>query len=105
MSTGRLAALCGTIAASSVARIALLSALPASLRSHRPSHRVGAWHQLEVLAEAAGDVVLGAAIGRRGEDLLGRVVLDELAEPLALGAARDREERRHVGDARRLLHV
>src|SRR5581483_2454964 len=50
------------------------------------------------LPEAPGDVVLGAPVGGGGEDLLGRVVLDELAEALALLACRDREERGHVGD-------
>src|SRR5207249_8740880 len=57
------------------------------------------------LAEAAGDVVLRPLVGRSGEDLLGLVVLDELAPALALLAARDREEGGHVGYARRLLHV
>jgi hypothetical protein len=37
----RRAALSGTIAASSVAPIALLSGLPASLRWHHPAHPVG----------------------------------------------------------------
>ena len=50
-STGHRAALCTHAAASSVAAIALLSPLPASLASHAPiSHSVGAWStQLELL--------------------------------------------------------
>src|SRR5436853_2779599 len=56
-------------------------------------------------AEAPRDVVLGPRVGRGGEDLLRRVVLDQLAEALTLVAARDREERGHVRDARGLLHV
>src|SRR6202162_3275025 len=47
-------------------------------------------------AEPAGDVVLGAAIARRGEDLVGFVEFDQLAEIHEGGL---------VGDARRLLHV
>src|SRR5437868_214873 len=56
-------------------------------------------------AEAAGHVILGPPVGGCGEDLRGRVVLDQLAEPLSLVAARDGEERGHVGDTRGLLHV
>src|SRR5215203_4025225 len=48
------------------------------------------------LAEAAGHVVFGQLLGRVGEDLLGPLEFDELAEP---------EERGHVRDARCLLHV
>src|ERR1700733_9227319 len=47
-------------------------------------------------AEPAGDVVLGAAIGRRGKYLVGLVKLDQFAEI---------HEGRLVGDARGLLHV
>src|ERR1700761_8231218 len=47
-------------------------------------------------AEAAGDVILGPPIARRGEDLAGVVELDQLAEIHEGGL---------VGDARRLLHV
>src|SRR4051794_13467502 len=46
--------------------------------------------------EPAGDVVLGASIARRGENLVGFVELDQLAEIHEGGL---------VGDARRLLHV
>src|SRR5436190_16189100 len=48
------------------------------------------------LAEAAGDVVLGASIARRGEYLVGVVELDQLAQI---------HEGRLVGYARGLLHV
>src|SRR5262245_21678442 len=48
------------------------------------------------LAEAAGDVVLRAAIARSGEHLARGVELDQLAEI---------HEGGEVGDARRLLHV
>src|ERR1700753_474131 len=48
------------------------------------------------LAEAAGDVVLGTAVARRGEDPAGVVELDQFAEIHEGGL---------VGDARRLLHV
>src|ERR671933_77409 len=48
------------------------------------------------LAELARDVLLGPGVARRGEDLLGRRVLDELAHE---------HERGRVGDARGLLHV
>src|SRR4051794_33320767 len=47
-------------------------------------------------AELPGDVVLGTGVVRLGEDLLGHVVLDQLAVE---------HERRGVGHARRLLHV
>src|SRR6202166_72601 len=47
-------------------------------------------------AEPAGNVVLGASIARRGEDLVGFVEFDQLAEIHEGGL---------VGDARRLLHV
>src|SRR5258708_4776590 len=47
-------------------------------------------------AEPAGDVVLGASIARRGEDLVGLVELDQFAEI---------HERGLVGDAGGLLHV
>src|ERR1700730_15985749 len=47
-------------------------------------------------AEPAGDVVLGASIARRGENLVGLVELDQLAEIHEGGLVRD---------ARRLLHV
>src|ERR1700733_5499542 len=48
------------------------------------------------LAEPAGDVVLGASIARRREDLIGLVELDQLAEI---------HERGFVRDARGLLHI
>src|SRR3954468_12541115 len=48
------------------------------------------------LAEPAGDVVLGASIARRGENLVGFVELDQFAEIHEGGLVRD---------ARRLLHV
>src|SRR4249919_1768757 len=48
------------------------------------------------LAETAGDVVLRAAIARRGEHLARGVELDQLAEI---------HEGGEIGDARRLLHV
>src|SRR6202035_2767098 len=47
-------------------------------------------------AKPAGDVILGAAIARRGEDLVGVVELDQFAQIHEGGL---------VGDARRLLHV
>src|SRR6478736_4277423 len=47
-------------------------------------------------AEPAGDVVLGASIARRGEDLVGFAELDQFAQIHEGGL---------VGDARRLLHV
>src|ERR1700712_2716419 len=47
-------------------------------------------------AEAAGDVVLGASIARRGEDLVGFAELDQFSQI---------HEGRLVGDARGLLHV
>ena len=52
-----------------------------------------------------GDVALGALVGGLGEDLLGRVVLDE--DPVAAAVVLDleAEERGHLGDARCLLHV
>src|SRR5580704_10818468 len=48
------------------------------------------------LAEAAGDVVLGALYPGCGKDALGLVVLDQLAEI---------HKGRVIGAARRLLHV
>src|SRR5262249_15300238 len=48
------------------------------------------------LAEAAGDIILGATIVRRCEDTGGFPKLNELAEI---------HERRKVGDARGLLHI
>src|SRR5712672_3421410 len=48
------------------------------------------------LAEPAGDVILGAAIGRRGKNLVGFVELDQLAEV---------HEGRLVGNTRGLLHI
>src|SRR5215211_6570441 len=57
-------------------------------------------------AELARDVLLGALVVGRGEDLLRRRILHELADALGLvGAQVDGEERGAVGDARRLLHV
>src|SRR4051812_17260861 len=53
-------------------------------------------------AEAAGDVVLGPLLLRVSEDLGRDVVLDQAARVAGL---RDREERRTVADASRLLHV
>src|ERR1700733_8187590 len=49
-----------------------------------------------LLAEAAGNVVLGASIARRGEYLVGFVEFDQFAQIHEGGL---------VGDARRLLHV
>src|SRR5437899_5486001 len=49
-----------------------------------------------VLAELSGDVLLGALVVGRREDLLRRRVLDQLP---------GEQERRGVGNARRLLHV
>src|SRR4051794_19992394 len=49
-----------------------------------------------LLAELAGDVLLGAGVARVREDLLGLVELDQLA---------GEHERGPVGDARGLLHV
>src|SRR5215470_8196961 len=57
------------------------------------------------LAEAAGDVILGARILGLREDRLRVVVLDEHAGALAFTALADVEERRHVRDAGGLLHV
>src|SRR5882724_1185969 len=51
---------------------------------------------LHASAEAAGDVVLGAPIARRGKHLAGRAEFDQLAEI---------HEGREIGDARGLLHV
>src|SRR6266545_3743298 len=56
------------------------------------------------LPEAARDVILGALVRRRGEELRGLVVLDEHAR--AAGVVHlEAEERGPVGHARRLLHV
>src|SRR6266516_4649727 len=61
------------------------------------------WRQL---AEAAGDVVLGALVRGPCEDRGVLVVVDEDAAALvAVLADLDAEERGHVCDARRLLHV
>src|SRR5215203_4342170 len=58
------------------------------------------------LAKPPGDVVLGALVGRLGEDRVGAVVLDQQAGavPRALRGLGG-EERRSVRDAGRLLHV
>src|SRR4051794_27623495 len=71
------------------------SSAPSACSSRRPSSvtncvRVG------ISAELAADVLLGAAIGGRGEDLVGRAELHELAVEQECGP---------VGDARGLLHV
>src|SRR5262245_27470513 len=50
----------------------------------------------QALAETAGDVILGAVIGRTGEDTGGFPELDQLAEI---------HESREVGDACGLLHI
>src|SRR5262249_9687388 len=55
-------------------------------------------------AERAGDVLLGRLFARAPEDLPGVAVLRRVAGAAAL-AGIDVEERRLVGDARRLLHV
>src|SRR5215218_6050566 len=57
-------------------------------------------------AETAGDVVLGAPVGRGGEDRVGAVVLDQQAGAVAgaLGGLGG-EEGRPVRDPGRLLHV
>src|SRR5262245_65491751 len=57
------------------------------------------------LAEAPGDVILGARILGLREDRLRVVVLDEHARALSLAALADVEERGHVRDTRGLLHV
>ena len=56
-------------------------------------------------SEPPGDVALGALVGGLGEDLLGRVVLDEDAVAAAVLLDLEAEERGHLGDARGLLHV
>src|SRR5829696_50956 len=57
-------------------------------------------------AHLAGDVRLGALVGRVGEDLLGVVVLDDPAGPVLLvGVQLDGEEGGHVRHPRGLLHV
>src|SRR5919201_781848 len=56
------------------------------------------------LAKAPCDVVLRPLVGRSREDLRGLVVLDQHAGPATVGLLQA-EERRAVGDARRLLHV
>src|SRR4029078_4532029 len=53
--------------------------------------------------EPTGDVTLGARVGRIGEHLLGRVVLDQSSRAAALVVDVGRHERCHVGDARGLL--
>src|SRR5687767_9922308 len=58
------------------------------------------------LPELARDVLLGALVAGLREDLARVVVLHEAADAPALrGVEVHREERRAVGDARRLLHV
>src|SRR4051812_1905320 len=58
------------------------------------------------LAEASGDVVLGARVARRREHDLGAVVLDEQAGAgVALRVDLRREERARVADPGGLLHV
>ena len=49
------------------------------------------------LAEPPGDVVLGALVGRVGEDPLGGVVLDEHARPVAVVADVDEESGKRSG--------
>src|ERR1044072_2357450 len=57
-------------------------------------------------ADLPGDVVLGPAVGGVGEDLLGRVVLDQPSPAVLVGGVElDHQEGRAVGDAGRLLHV
>src|SRR5689334_21274366 len=54
-------------------------------------------------AEASGHVALRPLVGRLGEDLLGRVVLDEDAVARAVFVDVEAEERGHLGDTRGLL--
>src|SRR5919108_807993 len=68
--------------------------------------KCGDFLRLGALAEAAGDVVLGAPVRGRREDLLRRVVLDEDAAPVAaLADGGEAEEGGHVRHAGGLLHV
>ena len=103
-----------TSSASSGSRFSKASIAPRSARrTSSPSSTRVAWIvsistwsvTLIRLIEASGDVVLSPLVAGLSEDLLGRVVLDEDPRPLALLAALDAEERGHVGDSRRLLHV
>src|SRR4051794_36242839 len=57
------------------------------------------------LAHLPGDVRLRARVGRVREDLLGVVELDDPPRTVLLVIQLDREERRLVRHARRLLHV
>ena len=82
-----------------------LRELLVELRPDLPVRRVdGAALSSAGSSKPAGDVVLGALIGRAREQLLGVVVLDEDAgaPPVAHVEA---EESGALGDARRLLHV
>src|SRR4051794_31048234 len=81
-----------------------ISLIVALRRSRSSSKRLRMWSLAMSLflcdrcssAEPAGDVGLGALVVGVGEDLLGDVELDEVAEI---------HEGGEVGDARRLLHV
>src|SRR5215204_4730547 len=76
----------------------------------RPPIRLGSTAEITrsrvASAEPAGDVVLGALVGRGGEDGVGAVVLDQQAGAVAgtLGGLGG-EEGRPVRDPGRLLHV
>src|SRR5579871_3185740 len=72
---------------------------PSSCReaSRRPS---SSWNEALMrgvpLSESAGDVALGPFVGRLGEDLLGRVVLDEDPVPAAVLLHLEAEEGGHL---------
>src|ERR1700759_4663211 len=70
------------------------SALSSSMASS--AWKLWRWSCAIALAELPGDVLLRAGVVGRGEDLVGRPVLDDLALE---------QERRRVGHARGLLHV
>src|SRR5262249_14203804 len=78
--------------------------LPGAGAASPPSTGVAATSTMSALAEAAGDVALGALVVGVGEDVAGQVVLDQRAR-----AQRERrvdlggEERRAVAHAGRLL--
>src|SRR5256885_15040058 len=69
------------------------SAVPSDARAPPENDGCVRWTPLP---ESSSHVVFGQLLRRRGEDLVRPVALDELAEP---------EERRHVRNAGRLLHV
>src|SRR5437879_9207176 len=65
------------------------------------SKRVRVVATIPVLPEAAGDVILGPAVFRTIEDIVGRAVLDHLARPRLI----HQHEGGEVGGTSRLLHV